>query len=137
MWTSTMTRLHDTTPAVSSRVLFMIPDKYQSDTPDSANPTIKGRYWYTVATAKTSDANACRCIKDPLFQLNDYDFPTEYISPISEYTVGLDNPNTYQVVKTDVSSTVEIPVTKAFSVQSQLLNNPDILNTSSFNDLKA
>ncbi|REC56090.1 T9SS C-terminal target domain-containing protein [Chryseobacterium piscium] len=137
LWTSTMTRFYDTTPAVSSRLLFMLPDKYQGDTPDPANPTIKGRYWYMpLSTAKTSDANACRCIKDPLYQLNDYDFPTEYINPISEYTVGLDNPNTYQVVKTAVSSTVEIPVTKAFSVQSQLLNNPDILNASSFNDLK-
>lgn len=137
LWTSTMTRFYDTTPAVSSRLLFMLPDKYQGDTPDPANPTIKGRYWYMpLSTAKTSDANACRCIKDPLYQLNDYDFPTEYINPISEYTVGLDNPNTYQVVKTAVSSTVEIPVTKAFSVQSQLLNNPDILNASSFNALK-
>ncbi|MBM7418488.1 MULTISPECIES: T9SS type A sorting domain-containing protein [Chryseobacterium] len=137
LWTSTMTRFYDTTPAVSSRMLYMIPDKYQGDTPDSANPTIKGRYWYMpLATAKTSDANACRCIKDPLFQLNDYDFPTEYIDPNSEYTVGLDNPNTYHIVKAEVSSTIEIPVTKAFSVQSQILNNPDILNTSSFNDLK-
>lgn len=138
LWTSTMARLHDTTPAVSSRMLYMIPDKYQGDTPDSANPTIKGRYWYMpLSTAKTSDANACRCIKDPLYQFNDYDFPTEYIDPISEYTVGLDNPNTYQVVKSAASSTVEIPVTKAFSVQSQLLNNPDILNAFNFNDLKA
>jgi len=137
LWTSTMTRFYDTTPAVSSRMLYMIPDKYQGDTPDSVNPTIKGRYWYMpLATAKTSDANACRCIKDPLFQLNDYDFPTEYIDPNSEYTVGLDNPNTYHIVKAEVSSTIEIPVTKAFSVQSQILNNPDILNTSSFNDLK-
>ena len=71
-----------------------------------------------------------------MFQLNDYDFPTEYIDPNSEYTVGLDNPNTYHIVKAEVSSTIEIPVTKAFSVQSQILNNPDILNTSSFNDLK-
>jgi hypothetical protein len=137
LWTSTMARLHDTTAAVSARMLLMIPDKYQGDTPDSANPTIKGRYWYMpLSTAKTSDANACRCIKDPLYQLNDYDFPTRYISPVSEYTVGLDNPNTYHIVKSAVSSTVEIPVTKAFSAQSTLLNNPDILNPSNFNNLK-
>lgn len=138
LWTSTMTRFYDTTPAVSSRMLYMIPEKYQGDTPDPANPTIKGRYWYMpLSTAKTSDANACRCIKDPLYQLNDYDFPTEYISPITEYTVGLDNPNSYQVVKSAASSSIEVPVTKAFSAQSQLLNNPDIINASSFNNLKA
>ncbi|MGO4708595.1 T9SS type A sorting domain-containing protein [Chryseobacterium sp. 2TAF14] len=137
LWTSTMARLHDTTAAVSARMLLMIPDKYQGDTPDSANPTIKGRYWYMpLSTAKTSDANACRCIKDPLYQLNDYDFPTRYIIPVSEYTVGLDNPNTYHIVKSAVSSTVEIPIAKAFSVQSTLLNNPAILNPSNFNNLK-
>lgn len=138
LWTSTMTRFYDTTPAVEARMLFMIPDKYQTDTPDSSNPTIKGRYWYKpTAVAKTSDANACRCIKDPLNLLNNYDFPTEYLAPATEYTAGLNNPNTYQVVKSATASTVEIPISKAFSVQSQLLNNPDILNPSSFNNLKA
>lgn len=137
LWTATMVRHFDVTPAVGSRLLYMIPDKGQTDVPDSGNPTIKGRYWYTpTASVKTSDANGCRCIKDPLYQLNNYDFPTEYINTVSEYTVGLDNPNTYQIVKDDEASVVEIPVSKAFAVQSQLLNNPDILNASSFNDLK-
>lgn len=138
LWTSTMTRFYDTTPAVEARMLFMVPDKDQPDIPDPAYSSIKGRYWYRpLGTAKTSDANACRCIKDPLFSLNNYDFPTEYFAPVSEYTIGLSNPNTYQVVKSTAVSTVEIPVTKAFSVQSQLLNNPSILNPSSFNNLKA
>lgn len=138
LWTATMTRFYDATPAVGARTLFMVPDKYQTDTPDPANPTIKGRYWYMpLSSAKTSDANGCRCIKDPLYVVNEYDFPTEYINSNSEYVEGLNNPNTYQVVKSTALSTVEIPVTKAFSVQSQLLNNPNILNSSSFNNLKA
>ena len=138
LWTATLTRFFDTTPAVSARALFMVPDKYQNDTPDSANPTIKGRYWYQpTATAKTSDANGCRCIKDPLYEVNGYDFPTQYLNTNTEYTEGLNNPNTYQVVKSSTSATVEIPVTKAFSVQSQLLNNPAILNPANFSDLKA
>lgn len=138
LWTATMTRFYDTTPAVGARTLFMVTDKYQTDTPDPANPTIKGRYWYMpLSSAKTSDANGCRCIKDPLYVVNEYDFPTEYISSNSEYVEGLNNPNTYQVVKSTALSTVEIPVTKAFSVQSQLLNNPDILNSLNFNNLKA
>ncbi|WP_144283305.1 T9SS type A sorting domain-containing protein [Chryseobacterium echinoideorum] len=137
LWTATMTRLYDTTPAVGARILFMVPDQYQPDTPNSSNPNIKGRYWYKpLSVAKTSDANACRCIKDPLYILNNYDFPTEFISSSNSFTEGLNNPNTYQVVKSTGTTVIEIPVTKAFSAQSQLLNNPDILNPSSFNDLK-
>ncbi|WP_162088168.1 T9SS type A sorting domain-containing protein [Chryseobacterium aquaeductus] len=138
LWTATMTRFFDTTPAVVARALFMVPDKYQTDTPDPSNPTVKGRYWYMpTSSAKTSDANACRCVKDPLYQVNGYDFATQYFNINAEYTEGLNNPNTYQVVKSATLSTVEIPVSKAFSVQSQLLNNPSILNPSSFNNLKA
>lgn len=138
LWTATMTRFFDTTPAVGARALFMVPDKYQTDIPDPANTTVKGRYWYMpTSSAKTSNANACRCVKDPLYLVNGYDFPTQYLNTNAEYTEGLNNPNTYQVVKSAASSVLEIPVAKAFSVQSQLLNNPAILNPSSFNDLKA
>lgn len=138
LWTATLTRFFDTTPAVSARSLFMVPDKYQNDTPDAANPTIKGRYWYQpTSSAKTSDANACRCIKDPLYLVNGYDFPTQYLNANKEYVEGLNNPNTYQVVKSASAFSLEIPVTKAFSVQSQLLNNPEILNPANFGDLKA
>lgn len=138
LWTATMTRFFDATPSVSARALFMVPDKYQPDTPDPANPNVKGRYWYVpTSNSKTSDANGCRCIKDPLYLVNGYSFPTQYLNTNSEYTVGLHNPNTYQIVKSTVSSTVEIPVSKAFSVQSQLLNNTEILSPSNFNDLKA
>lgn len=138
LWTATLTRFFDTTPAISARALFMVPDKYQPDIPDASNPTIKGRYWYQpTATAKTSDANGCRCIKDPLYVVNGYDFPTQYLNANTEYVEGLNNPNTYQVVKLLSASTLEIPVTKAFSVQSQLLNNPEILNSANFSNLKA
>ncbi|MBW7676984.1 T9SS type A sorting domain-containing protein [Chryseobacterium sp. LJ756] len=138
LWTATLTRFFDATPAVSARALFMVSDKYQNDIPNPALPTIKGRNWYMpTATAKTSDANGCRCIKDPLYVVNGYDFPTQYLNTDTEYTEGLNNPNTYQVVKSATSATVEIPVTKAFSVQSQLLNNPSILDPANFNNLKA
>jgi len=138
LWTATLTRFFDTTPAVSARSLFMVPDKYQNDTPDAANPAVKGRYWYMPTSgAKTSDANGCRCVKDPLYLVNGYDFPTQYLNANKEYVEGLNNPNTYQVVKAASASTLEIPVTKAFSVQSQLLNNPEILNPANFSNLKA
>lgn len=137
LWTATMTRFYDITPAVEARALFMVPDQEQADIPDPSNSNIKGRYWYKpLATGKTSDANGCRCIKDPLYILNNYDFPTEFITSSNSFTEGFNNPNTYHVVKSTGSVTIEIPVTKAFSVQSQLLNNPDILNSSNFKELK-
>ncbi len=80
LWTATMTRHFDTSPAVSVRGLSMIPDKTQPDVPDSNYPDIKGRYYYfPLSGMYTSDANGCRCIKDPLYVVNDYDFPTEYL----------------------------------------------------------
>ncbi|MDG4650841.1 T9SS type A sorting domain-containing protein [Chryseobacterium arthrosphaerae] len=138
LWTATMTRHFDTSPAVSVRGLSMIPDKTQPDVPDPNYPDIKGRYYYfPLSGMYTSDANGCRCIKDPLYVVNDYDFPTEYLPPAAEYREGLSNPNAYQIVKSGSSSIIEIPVSKAFSVQSQLLNNTEILNPSNFNNLKA
>jgi len=138
LWTATMARHFDTTPAVGARSMFMISDQYQTDVPDPSKPNIKGRYWYMpTAAVKTSDANACRCIKDPLYVIDDYDFPTEYFNATVEYVEGLNNPNTYQIVKSNTLSAIEIPVSKAFSVQSQLLGNETILNATSFNNLKA
>ncbi|WP_312074725.1 T9SS type A sorting domain-containing protein [Chryseobacterium sp.] len=138
LWTATMTRLSDATPAVSARALFMVADKYQNDLPDPADNTVKGRYWYLpTSTAKTSDANACRCIQDPGYMVLNYNYPTEYYDEATDYTDGLKNPNTYQIVKNTTSSLIEIPVSKAFSVQSQLLNNKTILNSANYNSLKA
>jgi len=137
LWTATMTRNFDTTPAVSARTLFLIPDKRQPDVADLNYPGVQGRYWYfPLGGNPTTDAAGCRCIKDPLYVVDEYDFPTEYLLPQTEYREGLDNPNTYQVVKNTSAFTIDIPVNKAFSVQSQLLNNKGILNTANFNNLK-
>ena len=138
LWTATMPRHFDASPAVGARILFMIPDKGQPDVPDPNYQNVMGRYLYfPLGTSMTTDAAGCRCIKDPLYVVNEYDFPTEYIVPETEYREGINNPNTYQVVKNTSAFTVEIPVSKAFSVQSQLLNNKEILNSVNFNNLKA
>ncbi|WP_137904749.1 T9SS type A sorting domain-containing protein [Chryseobacterium sp. 2VB] len=139
LWTATMTRHFDATPSVGVRAVTMIPDKGQPDIPDPAYPDIQGRYYYMpMERVYTSDANGCRCIKDPLYIINDYNFPTEYMpAATTEYKEGINNPNTYQVVKSAIPYSIEIPVSKAFSVQSQLLNNQNILNPTSFNNLKA
>lgn len=138
LWTATMARHFDATPATVGRGVFMIPDKGQPDVPDSNFPNVKGRFQYfPLAGMNTSNANACRCVRDPLYLVDDYNFPTEYLINSREYTVGIDYPNSYQIVKGSSISTIEIPVSKAFSVQSLLLGNQDILNPSSFNNLIA
>ncbi|KQR94986.1 hypothetical protein ASG01_03765 [Chryseobacterium sp. Leaf180] len=138
LWTATMVRHFDATPSVGARALFLLSDKYQNDTPDASNSTVKGRYWYMpTATSKTSDAAGCRCVKDPLYLVDSYDFPTEYLSPTNDFSEGMDQPNTYQLVKSASANTIEIPVSKAFSVQSQMLGNAAILNPVNFNSLKA
>lgn len=138
LWTATMVRHFDATPSVGARALFMVADKYQNDVPDPAQPTVKGRYWYLpTSTAKTSDAAGCRCIQDPLYVQNDYNFPTEYLHAEQQFTQGLDAPNSYQIVKNPVPTTIEIPVSKAFSVQSSVLGNTDILLPAQYNALKA
>ena len=138
LWTSTMIRHMDSTPAISARVLGMLPDGGQPDIPDPNYPDVKGRYIYDpLGSGYTHETNGCRCIKDPLFVTNNYDFPTEYFSEHLFYAEGLNNPNSYQIVKTSTVSNIEIPVSKAFSAQSLLLNNTSILNSTNFNNLKA
>ncbi|MEJ5103497.1 T9SS type A sorting domain-containing protein [Chryseobacterium sp. MYb328] len=136
LWTATMTRHFDASPSIVARALFLVPDKEQPDIPDPSYPNINGRYFYQpLSMGETSGANGCRCIKDPLYVVNDYDFPTDYFAE-GQYMDGLDNPNTYTMVKSTAESTIEIPISKAFSAQSQLLNNPDVLNASGFDNLK-
>jgi len=137
LWTSTMAKWFDTTPAVSARSLRMIPDGDQPDIPDASLSTVKGRYqYYPLGGAATSGTSGCRCIKDPLYKVNQYDFPTEFFTENTQYIEGLNNPNTYTIVKNTTESIIQIPISKAFSAQSQLLNNPDILNSSNYNNLK-
>ncbi|PRB02860.1 hypothetical protein CQ046_11700 [Chryseobacterium sp. MYb7] len=138
LWTATMMKHFDSSPNVGARALFMVPDKDQPDVSDPAFPSVKGRYWYMpLAGGETSGANGCRCIKDPLYIVNNYDFPTEFIEPTVEYREGINNPNTYQMVKSATATNLEIPVSKAFSVQSEVLNNEEILSGTNFNNLKA
>ncbi|SDQ53326.1 Por secretion system C-terminal sorting domain-containing protein [Chryseobacterium soldanellicola] len=135
LWTATMLK-DNASASVSASSLFMVADKDQPDIPDSNLSGINGRFYYNPSSVATaSDAIGCRCSKDPLYKINDYDFPAEFFTN-GDYMEGLNNPNTYTIVKSATESIVEIPVSKAFSVQSQLLNNKDILNPSNFSDLK-
>jgi hypothetical protein len=53
----------------------MIPDRDQPDVPDPSLPSITGRYqYYPLAGGVTSAAHGCRCIKDPLYEVNNYNF---------------------------------------------------------------
>ena len=65
--------------------------------PDATNyPNVYGLYNYKPSEDNpTNNAQACRCIKDPLFAKNNYDFPTKFFSETETYKVGLENPNSY------------------------------------------
>ncbi|MCY0969102.1 PKD domain-containing protein [Chryseobacterium wangxinyae] len=145
IWTATMPRWQDTTPAISGRSFRLIPDPGQyinGYRPDAANfPNVWGRYeYYPVNSNQTSDGLACRCIKDPLFEKNGYDFTATasdfFTESLPKYNEGLNNPNTYNLVKSSNVQTQEIPVSKAFSVRSEMLGNVNILNSDKFNNLK-
>lgn len=140
LWTATMMRWWDATPAISARSLRIIPDAFQPEVTDASLSNVTGRYqFYPLNGNSTSDAMGCRCIKDPLFVKNEYDFPTEYFTDDVSYPTfkdGLNNPNTYQIVKNTIETTIQIPINKAFSVQSEYLNNKSILNNSNYNNLK-
>lgn len=143
LWTATMT-MWDTSNlpwATSARALRLIPDATQiinNYKPDATNyPNVFGLYNYLpLQNFTTNRALGCRCVKDPLYIKNNYDFPTEFFIDSEKYLEGLDNPNSYIITKSTETQTVKIPISKAFSVQSNFLGNPQILNPSNFNDLK-
>lgn len=104
LWTATMVRWWDNTQAVHPIALRIIPDPAQSDIPDPEMSSVIGRYKYNPLfwERTSSDAMGVRCIKDPLYVVNEYDFPTEYFRDEVAYptfTDGLENPNSYQIVK--------------------------------------
>ena len=141
LWTATMTRWYDNkSPAVAARALRIVPDMYQSDIPDTNFPNVQGRFeYYPLNHNMTSDAMGVRCIKDPLYIVNDYNFPTEYFKDeisFPTFLSGIDNPNSYQIVKKKTESIIEIPINKAFSVQSEYLNNKSILKNINYNNLR-
>jgi len=138
LWSATMTRFHDATPATGASLLGMMPDIGQPYVMDPSLPSITGLFYYQPhANAETSYTAGCRCIKDPLYIVNSYDFPPDYIPVTLEYKEGIDSTNTYQIVKSSIIKSIKIPVSKAFSVQSEILNNKAILEPANFNDLKA
>ena len=142
LWTATMGRWwRDDIKTVNPMALRIIPDPAQSDIPDPKMSSVIGRYKYNPLfwERTSSDAMGVRCIKDPLYVVNEYDFPTEYFRDEVTYptfTDGLENPNSYQIVKKPVESIIKIPINKAFSVHSEHLDNKQILKSTNYNNLK-
>ena len=142
LWTATMGRWwKDDIKTVNPMALRIIPDPAQSDIPDPKMSSVIGRYKYNPLfwERTSSDAMGVRCIKDPLYVVNEYDFPTEYFRDeviYPTFTDGLENPNSYQIVKKPVESIIKIPINKAFSVHSEHLDNKQILKSTNYNNLK-
>jgi len=142
LWTATMTMLNNNNLPYSTeaRYLRLTPDATQlTKYPDQTNyPNVFGEYTYNpMKKITTNSALGCRCIKDPLFVKNNYVFNPDFYKEVTEFKDGLDNPNSYLTEKSSVDTYIEIPVNKAFSVQSQYLGNTAILNSNNYNSLKA
>ena len=142
LWTATMVRWWDNTQAVHPMALRIISDLSRKDVISGPNmSSLRGLYAYNPLfwERTSSDAMGVRCIKDPLYVVNEYDFPTEYFRDEATYptfTDGLENPNTYQIVKKTTESIIKIPINKAFSVHSEHLDNKQILKNTNYNNLK-
>ncbi|MCU7581436.1 T9SS type A sorting domain-containing protein [Riemerella anatipestifer] len=140
LWTATMMSWYysNKTPHVEARSLRLVPDGDQKYIVDPRFPNVHGLFYYfPLSKNSTSDALACRCIKDPLYNINNYNFPTIYFKSTNNkiiYKEGLNNPNTYNVTKSNNEQVIEIPVSKAFSVYNQILSDNEILELG---DLKA
>ncbi len=143
IWTATMARTvlgggSSNSTANTARGLFILPENETNDKPDPGLPNVIGRYSYNpMLEMHTTNAAGCRCIKDPLYKANEYDFPTEFFTETKNYTEGLNQPNSYQKVRSTAEFTIEIPVSKAIAMQNQYMNNLEILNPVSYNNLKA
>ncbi len=75
-------------------------------------------------TNPTKAGNAVKCMKDPNI-LKIGNFGTQYFTAGKEdYLVGLENPNSYIIVN---EGTIQIPISKAFSVYNQYLSDHDML----------
>ena len=143
LWTATMGRWDLSSILTTKPISFRtVPDLSRKDIiPDPNMPSLRGLYAYNPLywERTSSDAMGVRCIKDPLYVVNEYDFPTEYFRDEITYptfTDGLENPNSYQIVKKPVESIIKIPINKAFSVHSEHLDNKQILKNTNYNNLK-
>lgn len=131
LWSATM---HSNPNTPFARFTSLIPDPGQNGQPDLINyPTLKGLYSYnpSVATTHTMAPGGCRCMEDPLAE--NYDFQTQYFSLdendsqyYKTYIEGLDNPNSYLLTKSNQDRILEIPISKAFSVHNQYMNDQNL-----------
>lgn len=105
-----------------ARFLGLISDAHRLDVSFSGLNAV-----YVNQTGRTKDALAVRCMRDPNVDFIGH-FPTQYITDVKEnFTTGLQNPNTYLLVN---KNTVEIPISKAFSVYNQILTDRENLATN-------
>lgn len=101
-----------------ARIFSMISDPFRTSTNVGLHAIFNNQ------TNPTKAGNAVKCMRDPNLLLIG-DFATQYFTSEKEnYTVGLENPNSYVVVD---ETLVKIPVNKAFSVYNQILSNHGML----------
>ena len=101
-----------------ARLFSMISDPFRTSTNVGLHEI------YINQTNPSKAGNAVKCMRDPnLLQIGD--FATQYFTAEKEdYTEGIDNPNSYVILE---QRTIEIPISKAYSVYNQYLSDHDML----------
>lgn len=111
LWTSTLA-------SDGARVFMYISD------PQRTNVAPEGKHAiYVNQTYPGKTGSAVRCIKDPNQGLIGQ-FPTEYLTDNDTFKTGLNNPNSYIITS---QTTLDITVSKAFSVYNQILTEGESL----------
>lgn len=117
-----------------SYFFYALADAGQSSSkPDSSlYPNMVGKYYvYSYeSTSSLTGGSACRCIEDKYAV--SYNFPTEYLNSgsLTNFTEGINQPNSYIVTKSQAEQEIQIPIAKAFSVYNQYLSDHGMLDFS-------
>ncbi|MGM5631557.1 leucine-rich repeat protein [Apibacter raozihei] len=91
---------------------------------DASQNENKGFFQIQTANANsTYSGQAVRCVIDTrISEIGSY--PTQYLAPdLLEYIEGINNPNSYMVVKEENAQTIHIPVNKAYAMYNQYLTD--------------
>ncbi|TWP24322.1 T9SS type A sorting domain-containing protein [Apibacter muscae] len=125
LWTGTMGCNNCTTNHV--QVFRLIQDVQQRTDTNSQN--WDGLYLidnYNFTSGHTSALNGVRCVKESLPKM---EWKTLYLpNDKVEFKDGLENPNSYMLVKKADYQEISIPVNKAFAIYNQFLSNREMPN---------
>lgn len=101
-----------------ARIFSIISDPHRTNTNVGLNAI------FINQTNPTRSGNAVRCMRDPnLTAIGNFE-TAYFVAPKEDFHVGLDDPNSYIIAG---QQSIQIPISKAYSVYNQLLSNHAML----------